>query len=102
LGQHLVEVNSGIGLSDCLWIGDRVHRIYMVAAAVSACTGGDAHLRESSGGCIFRMAARIRTADHASGAGVGGNPGSDRVNPQRRAKSSAAPGKPQLCESQID
>src|SRR5579864_6271379 len=47
------------------------------------------------------MVARVRTPNHAGGVGIGGNPGSDRIDSQRRAESGAGSGAPEFGESQI-
>src|ERR1039457_3447782 len=101
LGGHFFEVNLGIGVSDRLWIGSRVHCLYMAVAAMSPGTGGDAHIRESSCGCVSGLAARFRTADHASRVGVGGYPRSDYLDPQRGADCGAVRVCPRLCAGQI-
>lgn len=34
LGERFLEINFGIGLPDHLWIGRRIHRVYMAATAL--------------------------------------------------------------------
>ena len=87
LGEHFHEINLGTRVSDCLWFDRGIHFVHVAAAEVSARAGGDAHVCEPSGSSVSRMAACFRAADHAGSSGIGGDPRSDRIDPQRRAES---------------
>ena len=102
LGKHFAQIDFRSGLSDRLWLRGRIHRVYMAAAALSSSSGGDAHLCESSRGCVSGMAPRFRTVDHASRAGVSGDSRRDHANQQRRAGRGATRGCPRLCGSRIN
>src|SRR5258706_12650057 len=58
LGKHLSEINFGFGISDRLRFGGSVYFLYVAVTKMSSSAGGDAHVCESSGGCVSWMAAR--------------------------------------------
>ena len=87
LGEHHVAICVWAGLFDHVWVGGCVHGIHVAVAASSASAGGDAHVCESGGRGASGMVAGSRTFVVASGAGVGGDSGSDRADPARRKSS---------------
>ncbi len=68
-------------VSDHVRIGGGVHLLYLAVAAGSANAGGNAYLREPNCCSSAGMARGARAIDHASGAVVGGDSGSDRSDP---------------------
>ncbi len=85
LGEHLVAVGVWSRLSDHVRISCGIHGLHLAAAAGSASAGGDAHVCESGGRSFAGMVFGARAFDHAGGAGVDCDSGSDCADPARGA-----------------